>query len=427
MSTLDLDNLSETQKTDAIAQFRKLLTEEQNAAHDDRELLRFLIARQLDATRAHEMLLGYLQWRKDDKIDDLPLPGVNGNPVMQNVRGFDCVKDANWDMKAPGMPEEYKSFYDCMGGGCFHKVDKDGIPIFIERTGYHDVKGLAVKCPTSVMLDWHIRNNEFIFNVLMPECSKKKGEHVGKHIVIFDCTGLGIWQFNMTGLFLLKAVSDLDSRVYPERLGKLFIVNTPGLFSKAWNIIKGWLDKRILEKIFICGIDYKEVLLQHVDAENLPDFLGGTCKCKHMPGGCVPSPYLERTTGCQPSDYEFSTTVGSSGHEYEVNVPEEGLLGGGNIKMTYKFKTTKKPVHFELRHRPLNGEEIVLVPSLSQDSHKEPFHSELEVQPGTYIFNWQKPAGGFSMFNSLSLDYSVDLGLDTSAESEPRDSVPNVD
>lgn len=29
-------------------------------------------------------------------------------------------------------------------------------------------------------------------------------------------------------------------------------------------------------------------MLKYIDAENLPDFLGGTCTCSHMPGGCVP-------------------------------------------------------------------------------------------------------------------------------------------
>ena len=36
------------------------------------------------------------------------------------------------------------------------------------------------------------------------------------------------------------------------------------------------------------GKGYESVLLKYIDAENLPDFLGGTCTCKHMLGGCVP-------------------------------------------------------------------------------------------------------------------------------------------
>lgn len=44
-----------------------------------------------------------------------------------------------------------------------------------------------------------------------------------------------------------------------------------------------------LEKIHILGSNFQSVLLEYIDAENLPDFLGGTCRCQHMPGGCVPN------------------------------------------------------------------------------------------------------------------------------------------
>lgn len=36
------------------------------------------------------------------------------------------------------------------------------------------------------------------------------------------------------------------------------------------------------------GSNFKSVLLEYIDADSLPDFLGGNCKCEHMPGGCVP-------------------------------------------------------------------------------------------------------------------------------------------
>jgi len=74
---------------------------------------------------------------------------------------------------------------------------------------------------------------------------------------------------------------------YPETMGACFVVNAPMLFSFLWAIIKGFLDERTRAKVRIVGSNFREVLLEHVDAENLPDFLGGTCTCSHVEGGCL--------------------------------------------------------------------------------------------------------------------------------------------
>lgn len=52
-------------------------------------------------------------------------------------------------------------------------------------------------------------------------------------------------------------------------------------------MIKIWLDEKTRNKITIIGSSYKEELLKFVDIENLPDFLGGTCKCEG--GNCLGS------------------------------------------------------------------------------------------------------------------------------------------
>lgn len=37
----------------------------------------------------------------------------------------------------------------------------------------------------------------------------------------------------------------------------------------------------------IIGSNYQPILLEAIDAENLPDFFGGTCTCSHHEGGCM--------------------------------------------------------------------------------------------------------------------------------------------
>lgn len=56
------------------------------------------------------------------------------------------------------------------------------------------------------------------------------------------------------------------------------------LFTAVWTVCKQLLDEVTVKKIVIVGSSYKKSLLESIDEENIPDFLGGQCKtCK---GGC---------------------------------------------------------------------------------------------------------------------------------------------
>jgi hypothetical protein len=68
----------------------------------------------------------------------------------------------------------------------------------------------------------------------------------------------------------------------------MFIVNAPMLFTGVWAIVKGFLDEKTRNKIKIVGSGFKKDLLEVIEPENLPDFLGGTCTCPEY-GGCMHS------------------------------------------------------------------------------------------------------------------------------------------
>lgn len=74
---------------------------------------------------------------------------------------------------------------------------------------------------------------------------------------------------------LIQLATKVGSDYYPEIMGSTFIVNAPMFFTGVWAIVKGFLDEKTRKKITIKGGSYKSDLLEIVDAENLPDFLGG--------------------------------------------------------------------------------------------------------------------------------------------------------
>jgi hypothetical protein len=67
-------------------------------------------------------------------IDNLPVATkYNQLPTIIACRGYKHVQDSNFEVK-PELSESVIRIADCIGGNCFHKFDKDGHPILIDRT-----------------------------------------------------------------------------------------------------------------------------------------------------------------------------------------------------------------------------------------------------------------------------------------------------
>lgn len=116
----------------------------------------------------------------------------------------------------------------------------------------------------------------------LPACSRKAGHLLETCCTIMDLKGVGISKASQVYSYV-RSASSLSQNYYPERLGRLYVINAPWGFSGVWSIIKGWLDPVTVQKIHILGSGYKKELLAQVPAENLPVEFGGTCKCE---GGC---------------------------------------------------------------------------------------------------------------------------------------------
>jgi hypothetical protein len=116
----------------------------------------------------------------------------------------------------------------------------------------------------------------------LPACSRKSGQLLETCCTIMDLKGVGVTKVPSVYSYV-KQASAMSQNYYPERLGRLYLINAPWGFSTVFSVVKGWLDPITVEKIHVLGGNYQKELLEQVPAENLPQIFGGTCACA---GGC---------------------------------------------------------------------------------------------------------------------------------------------
>lgn len=102
-----------------------------------------------------------------------------------------------------------------------------------------------------------------------------------------DLTGLGWHHFNSDSMAFFKEMSQVSKKNYPETLRRLYLVNTPALFTMMWKIITPMLDASTLKKVdylleifLICqtqilGSNFLDIVTQDIDIEVIPSNLGG--------------------------------------------------------------------------------------------------------------------------------------------------------
>lgn len=117
----------------------------------------------------------------------------------------------------------------------------------------------------------------------LPACSRKSGHLLETCCTIMDMKGVGLTKAPSVYGYLQSA-SGVSQNYYPERLGKLYIVNAPWGFSSVFSVIKRFLDPVTVNKIHVLGSGFEKELLAQVPKENLPKQFGGSCQC---PGGCM--------------------------------------------------------------------------------------------------------------------------------------------
>ncbi|KAJ7702840.1 CRAL-TRIO domain-containing protein [Mycena rosella] len=220
--------------------------------HDDANLLRFLRARKFDVPKTKEMLIA----------------ARNGGRSLA-PRTFEFTELEEVD-------KYYPQYY--------HKMDKSGRPVYIERIGNLNMKALYACTSQERLIQRLVVEYESFLTMRLTACAAATGHPVETSLTILDLGGVSLSNFIRVKDYVF-ATTSIGQNMYPECMGAFYIINAPWAFTAIWAAIRPWLDEVTAAKVQIVGGPraYRPLLLAQIEEDSLPKDFGGTCECA---GGC---------------------------------------------------------------------------------------------------------------------------------------------
>eukprot|EP00164_Ancoracysta_twista_P005003 GFYU01006813.1.p1 GENE.GFYU01006813.1~~GFYU01006813.1.p1 ORF type:complete len:194 (-),score=46.50 GFYU01006813.1:148-654(-) len=114
------------------------------------------------------------------------------------------------------------------------------------------------------------------------DSTRRTGHNVETVIYIIDAERWHLGLATQGAYKFLKTMAEVDGTHYPERLGKVLVVNSPSGLAIAWRIVRTWLDPITKAKVDIVkGRDqFLPILLEMMDEDQIPVEYGGTARSR---------------------------------------------------------------------------------------------------------------------------------------------------
>ncbi|CAL9700876.1 unnamed protein product [Knipowitschia caucasica] len=290
----------------------------------DEHILRFLRARDFNIDKAREILCQSLTWRKQHQVDYL--------------------------LETWTSPQVLQDFYT----GGWHHHDRDGRPLYILRLGHMDTKGLVRALGEESLLRHVLSINEEGLR-RCEENTKVFGRPISCWTCLVDLEGLNMRHLWRPGVKALLRIIEVVEANYPETLGRLLILRAPRVFPVLWTLVSPFIDENTRKKFLIyAGNDYQGPggLVDYIDKEIIPDFLGGECMCEVPEGGLVPKSMYRTPEELETEDvrlwtetiYQSSSIFKGAPHEILIEIIDASSV------ITWDFDVCKGDVVFNIYH-----------------------------------------------------------------------------
>lgn len=232
-------------------------------------LLKWLVAANFDSVSAEKKLRATADWRRLNKLDDL-----------------------SW--KAPEV------LLQCYPIG-LTGFDKFGCPVWIQKSGVTDYKGLA----NCVSPQDFVKHTAYLLESMQRKnANDPNGTLSHQQVVILDFENFSAWQLaSKAGLELQFEMVRMIETHFPEVYRRLIVVNAPSVFNVLLKLVRPFASERTLKRLTVFNSDaaqWKAALLEDIDPSQLPVHYGGTqtdpdgnplCLTKIGTGGTVPKSF----------------------------------------------------------------------------------------------------------------------------------------
>jgi hypothetical protein len=247
-----------------INELRKEMPKIDAKRFDDEYLFRFAKARHFNMSETVRMVQEHIDWLEEN---DVP-----------NVRSFVYSEISQVKLAFPHG---------------YHGVDKLGRPIYISRLGKTSQEALFQVTDWDRFIKYWIQSYEELLYEKVPACKAAGAVNPTlpglpppssltgvQTVTIIDIKGIGLSHLSAKAREFMAVTSKISANNYPEILGSMYVVNAPGIFSMIWNQVKSMVDPGTRAKMHILNSKQStEKLLEIIDPDQLPAFLGGDCKC----------------------------------------------------------------------------------------------------------------------------------------------------